>query len=283
MRGNHAFIQLRHFAAALETGTTDRTECPWCGGGSDKEPAFAVTRTSEAEALYKCHRASCGRAGRLAVWGFRLRELPANVDQISGGSSEKGKSFTPRLYTGDTSELGESWIAELLDLYGLDFLEANRTGWREELGTGLLVVPVLSPLGMVRGVELRRSKVQIYDVKGSKTDSYRFLEGNWLGWYRAINSGPTILVEDAISALKVSRHFQVVCLHGSHVSLDMLLEIIGIVGNSEIILALDEDATSKALKFVAEWRFIAPNFRCILLSKDMKYWSNKELLEIYHA
>jgi hypothetical protein len=274
---NNAFIQLRHFAATIETGTTDRTECPWCGGGGSHEPAFAITRTSAAEARYKCHRASCGRAGRLAVWGFKL-------EQILDNSSQKGEQFTPRLYTSDTLELGNEWIAELLDLYEIYAIETIGVEWREEISSGNLVVPVRSPLGVARGVEVRRSKIQIPHVSGPKTKSYRVLDEPWLGWYRTTNTGPIILVEDSISALKVSRHFQVGCLHGSHVTLEMLLEVLGIAGvKQDIVLALDRDATGKALKFVAEWRFIAPNFRCVPLSKDMKFSSDSEILEICRA
>lgn len=277
----NAFRQLRHFAATVENGTTDRTMCPWCGGGESHEPAFAITRTSEAEALYKCHRASCGRSGRLAVWGFRLRQISFGEGQVSDSSAETGESFTPRLYTGDTLELGDEWATELLDLYEIRREEATREGWRTELGTGNLVVPVRSHLGVERGVEVRRSKIQIPYAKGPKTSPYRVLDEPWMGWYRTIKSGPTFLVEDAISALKVSRHFQVVCLHGSHISLEMLIEIISVVGNKEMVLALDRDATSKALKFIVEWRFIAPNFRAVPLSKDMKYLSDKEIKDTY--
>lgn len=277
----HEIIKLRHFAASLETGTTDRSElCPWCGGGRDEEAAFAITRISEAEVLYKCHRASCGRSGRLAVWGFRLRQISFgdDLDQVPDTSAEKGKLFTPRLHTCDTIELGEEWTSELLDLYGLQREECIREGWRVEIGSGNLVVRVCSPLGVVRGYEVRRSKVQIPYVSSPKTTSYRVLDEPWLGWYRGTHSsGATVLVEDAISALKVSRHFQVVCLHGSHIALEQLLEIIGVVGNGDIVLALDKDATSKALKFVAEWRFLAPNFRAVILEKDLKYLSDTEI------
>lgn len=272
-----AFVQLRHFSATVEIGTTSRDElCPFCGGGETHERAFAVTRTSEAEVVYKCHRASCGRAGRLAVWGFRLRQI--DFGEVPNSTPEESKSFTPRLYTGDTRELGEEWASELLDLYGIRSDEATRLGWRTEIGSGNLVCGVYSQLGVVRGVEVRRSKIQIPHVAGPKTISYRFLDEPWLGWYRAISTGPTILVEDTISALKVSRHFQTVCLHGSHISLEQLLEILGVVGNSEIILALDKDATSKALKFVVEWRFLAPNFRCVPLKQDLKYEADAEIL-----
>jgi len=273
---SNEYVQLRHAAAELESGTTSRIECPFCNGGSDRETSFAITRTSDAEALYKCHRASCGKAGRLAVWGFRLR-------QISDNSTTKGKSFTPRLYTRETRELGEGWTSELLDRYDIKCDESAWAGWREESYSKLLVCPVRSPLGVVRGYETRRSKVQVHNVSSPKTEPYRILDEPWLGWYRRIATGPVIVIEDPISSLKVSRHFQVACLHGSHINLDMLIEIISLIGNDEIILALDRDATSKALKFVVEWRFLAPNFRCVPLSKDLKYSNDSEIREILRA
>jgi hypothetical protein len=281
---DNSFIQLRHFAATIDNGTTDRAICPFCDGGSTHERCFAVTRTSEAEAKYCCHRATCGRHGRLAVWGFKLEQTSFGDQRTEGSlldnSTEKRKSFTPRLYSRDTGELGDEWASELLDLYGIRPLEAHGEGWRVEIGSGNLVVPVRSSLGVVRGVEVRRSKVQVPYVSSPKTVTYRFLDEPWLGWYRGIKSGPTILVEDAISALKVSRHFQVVCLHGSHIAIEMLLEMVGVVGNSEIILALDNDATSKALEFVTKWRFIAPNFRAVPLIKDLKYVSDEEICKL---
>lgn len=278
---NNAFIQLRHFAATVENGTTERTECPWCGGGDGREPAFAVTRTTEAEALYKCHRASCGRAGRLAVWGFQVGTSQGPGGIVLDPSPKEGKSFTPRLHTRNTHQLGEEWAAELLDLYEIQRGEAVRVGWRAEVNSGNLVIPVHTSNGVVRGIEVRRSKVQVPLVPSPKTESYRFLDGPWLGWYRDVRTGPIVLVEDAISALKVSRQFQTVCLHGSHVSLDMLLEALSIAGGkSELVLALDKDATSKALKFIVEWRFVAPNFRAVPLFQDLKYSSDEEIRRI---
>lgn len=275
----NAFTQLRHLAAELEIGVTARDQlCPFCNGGQSNERAFALTRTTEFEAKYCCHRASCGKVGRIAVWGFRLD------GSIPGPSTQKRKPFTPRLHTAETRELGEGWIAELLDQYEITESEATWAGWREELGSNYLVCPVRSPLGVVRGHEIRRSKVQIPYVAGPKTKSYRILDVPWLGWYRRVDSRPVVLVEDHISALKVSRHFPAICLHGCHVTLEMLMEVLEVVGISgDIALALDKDATAKALKFVTEWRFLAPNFRCVPLEKDLKYVSDKEILACLKA
>ena len=271
---DNAFIQLRHFAAAIEAGTTKRAECPWCGGGQEGEKSFAVSRTSAAEALYICHRATCGRRGRLAVWGFRL-------EQLSDNSPTTEQQFTPRLYTCDTEELGEEWAAELLDTYGITRDEAVGVNWRVESHSGNLVVPICSRIGAVRGVEVRRSKVQVPIVSSPKTKSYKFLDEPWMGWYRKVTTGTTVLVEDPISALKVSRHFQVGCLHGSHLDLERLLEALEIVGGSnDLVLALDKDATIKALKFVVQWRFLAPNLRAVPLSKDLKYSTDEEIKQI---
>jgi hypothetical protein len=272
---SNVFKQLRHAVAELEIGVTDRSvDCPWCGGGSGKERSFAVTRTSEAEARYICHRASCGRAGRIAVWGFRIS------GSVPSAGPEAGKSFTPRLYTGETCELGEEWHSELLERYEISPDETARVGWRQELGSGLLVCPVKSSLGLLRGFEVRRSKVQVPHVQAPKTKSYRHVGDPWLGWYRHPEASTTALVEDNISALKVSRHFQAICIHGSHIAQDMLLEIIGVVGNKDVVVALDADATSKAINFIAKNRFLVPNFRAVMLSKDLKYSSDSDIVNI---
>lgn len=64
----------------------------------------------------------------------------------------------------------------------------------------------------------------------------------------------------------------------------MLMEILEIAGIKEdLVLALDRDAIPKAIKFIVEWRFLAPNFRAALLSKDLKYSSDNEIKEILRA
>jgi hypothetical protein len=271
------FIQLRHIAAELPTGTTDnKAVCPFCRGGANGDNGFSITRISESEAAYCCHRASCGRAGRIAVWGFRLESTKSD-----NSTDIRKKEFTPRLYTGATGQLDSEWNSEILDRYGLQSDESDWAGWCMDLETKRLVCPIFSPTGMVRGFETRISKLQRSLVelakKSPKTSHYRQVEGVWVAWYRRIKAGAVLVVEDVISALKASRHIQACALMGSHMDEDSLLEIIQVAAEEPIFLALDKDATHKAEKFIQKYRFVAPNLRFCPLSKDLKYLSDQEI------
>lgn len=273
------YVQLRHLAAEIPVGATDnRVQCPFCEGGRNKDRGFSITRVSEAEARYYCHRATCHRGGRLAVWGFRLR-------QESNPDKPLARMFTPRVYTGNTGELGESWLSELLEKYELSREEVDWASWREDLDSKRLVCPVFSPGKVLRGHELRLGRWQVVDGsrRGPKTSHFKNLDDTWMGWYRKVKSGPVLLVEDCISALKGARHFPSAALLGSHLSLDHLLEAVEVAGDFPIFLALDKDATDKTMKFISEWRFIAPNLVARPLSKDLKYYTDQEILELNHG
>lgn len=264
------YVQLRHLAAELPVGTTDnRQACPFCQGGRNGDRGFSITRISEAEAKYCCHRATCGKAGRIATWGFRLQ-------QEHDPSTSQRKEFTPRVYSGNTGELGTEWVSELLYRYDLSSGEAAWANWREDIDSKRLVCPIYSPGLVLRGVELRLSK-QYSTAPGPKTSHYRAIDEVWMGWYRRFKTGPVLLVEDCISALKGARYFQTAAILGSHLSLDHIVEAIEVSQGAPVLVALDKDATYKAIKFISQWRFIAPNFRPCLLKKDLKYYTDEEI------
>lgn len=269
-----AYVELRHIAGEIPVGTTDTSRtCPFCGGGRNGDRGFSITRTDEATVLYICHRATCHRSGRVAAWGHRLPLLDTSQED-----RPKDKPFTPRVYTGDTGELDSEWLSEILGRYGLEPTEAARAMWRVGGDDGLLVCPVLSPTGIRRGVETRRSKTRPGSGGGAKTGTYKELDEPWMGWYRGIRADPVVIVEDLVSALKVSRWYQAVSLMGSHVGLDHVQEILGVTENA--VLALDRDATDRAIEYIQEWRLLIPNFRMVHLSKDLKYQSDEEILTL---
>lgn len=271
---SNEFRTLRHLVSDIPIGTTDNKHpCPFCRGGQNGDRAFSITRTSQIEAKYCCHRASCGKSGRIAATGFRLQQT------VRGDSVSPTREFTPRLYTGDTGQLDSEWLSEIQLHYGLGAEDATWGNWVMDLGTKRLVCPVLSPLGVVRGYETRQSKSG--RSSGSlKTKSYRQVDGTWMGWFRRSKSGPVVLIEDIISGLKVSRHAQAGVLLGSHVSLDHVLEAVEVAGDEPVFLALDRDALDKAVKFIRANRFIAPNFQFVPVSKDLKYYNDNEIRSI---
>jgi hypothetical protein len=265
------YIELRKYADEIPVGTTEtKRVCPFCRGGTHGDRGFSVTRSDEATVKYKCHRATCGRAGVIAAWGHRL------APKDSGDTPLPIRKFTPRLYLGNTGELGGRWVSSLSHRFGLSKEELDKEGWSEDIETGRLIVPVCSPLGVRRGFESRRAPWQ--DAGGSKTLHYRDRDEVWMGWTRNVKSGPIVLVEDLISALKVGRQFQTCSLMGTYLGEDHVEEILEVGGN--VIIALDKDATDKAYGYVREWNLLIPNFRHVRLSKDLKYSTDEEILSI---
>lgn len=69
LRITQARAAIRLAATELAEDDTARITCPFCGGGRSKDAAFYVTRTG-GSVLYVCHRASCGKRGRLSLAGY---------------------------------------------------------------------------------------------------------------------------------------------------------------------------------------------------------------------
>lgn len=269
---------ISEFGAELPVGCTDNgRRCPFCEGGRNGDRGFSITRTSEIELKYCCHRASCGKAGVILSPGFK-----SDYGGVHSTSQVFDKRKSPRrVYDGKTGELDSEWLSNLDKLFGLTVEDTDRYNWCLDIDTRELVVPILAPTGIQRGTELRRYKV--YKGRGPKTKIYISEDMARMGWFRksSFGEGPIVLVEDAISALKVSRQAEVACLLGSYLGLDHILEIVEVSGDRLVLLALDRDATSKAIEFIKDWRFIAPNFvPCPLSKEDLKYWSNEEIKEL---
>lgn len=77
--------------------------------------------------------------------------------------------------------------------------------------------------------------------------------------------------------MRVARHYFSVALLGTNLNLDQIYEVLKISDN--VVLALDRDATRKALALQARFKFIAPNLRVVLLDKDLKYLNDAEIKE----
>lgn len=273
------YIQLRKYADEVQIGTTEtRWDCPFCGGGGNKDRAFSITRTDEVTVLYDCHRASCGRSGRVSSPGIHIPRLDPKTIIVSDNSPVSVRKFTPKEYRGNLGELGTKWLSSLSNRFGLEPEELLDEGWREDIETGRLVYPIRSSIGLRRGFETRRAPW--HDAGIPKTIAYREHDCPWVGWFRGIGTGPVVLVEDMVSALKVSRQYQVACLMGSHIGIEHIWEISSVHKEAGIILALDRDATEKAERFVRDWQFVLSNFRHVLLSNDLKHSSDKEIKEI---
>lgn len=282
----NAHDELRLLAAGLYSGETRAGGiCPFCRGGRTGEGSLSITQLPSGVALYNCHRAACGRAGRIGgTW-------TAN-DGLKDGS--KSKEFEPRLYDpsndvdpfdtrGDVDEqlqIERGTVLKWLGRFGLASEDATR---RWNPGNQRTVWEVRSSLGTLRGFELRAYR----DDHKPKTLYYRHTAEPWVGWFqpRWVRSGcrggggteestgawrVVVAVEDCVSAYKVSMAgFSAASLMGTNLNMDRLLDLLSV--SEHIVLALDRDATDKALGFARRYALLAPSLVVLPLQRDLKY------------
>lgn len=257
---SNAYDQLRLHAAALGSGDSVKIVCPFCRGGRSGEESLSLTRTATGAVVYQCHRAQCPRKGRLdGSYGLHDK----------GDGTRRPSEFEPRIYSGAIEELPDEARDFFTGKYSFSAETVNRyVGWDPEYKRS--VWQVNSPAGAVRGFELRA----IHDTRRPKTLHYRHSADAWVGYYGEITN-QIVVVEDLVSALKVSSVCRSASLMGSHLSLEKLLDVAKISEN--IILALDRDATAKASAFCLRYALLIPDLRMMPLQRDLKYWTHEEI------
>lgn len=264
------YDQIRQLSVGLYTGEQRGGElCPFCRGGRTGERSFSFTKTVVGAIVYQCKRGSCGRTGRV--------DGPVGLHNVEA----KRPEFTPRHYTGTFLDVPEVISEYYIAKFGFSDREWRDAGVRWSPEYNRTVWRVCSPSLVVRGYELRD-----HTAEGRlKTLHYRHSPDEWLGWFPKQRSGDgrgLVLVEDMISAYKVHcAGLNSVCLMGSHVSMDNLLEILKY--GDELKLALDRDATDKAVKLARRFQFIAPHLQVIPLQRDLKYEDSDQIKKIIYG
>lgn len=264
--------ELQELARGLAPGTSrSGTICPFCRGGRSMERSFSVSRLADSTVVYICHRASCNRRGKLDVQGAR--------SVVGPNPAPPTASSPPReVYTGVPQDMGRFWEARLLRLYGLSKEDWGRFGWCEDTETNSLVIPIYDSRQIRIGTEVRTvpglgrgPKSRTYTITGHATNIF------CLERPRARESGSIVVVEDSISALKVARQNDACALLGTNLNFEKLDEILKVSTN--IILALDRDATTKSFKYAKEFGLYG-NFKIAVLEKDLKYESDERIKQI---
>lgn len=236
--------------------------CPFCQGGRTGERTLSVHLREDGVVLFICFRATCGKHGRIHNNG--------NV-VASDNPPNAPKGFEPRWFKDETRALNKQEIETIWSLYGLTYEDIKRHRLSVGVSDERLCIPIIGVGGSIRGYELR---VFGKDLGGQpKTLHFKHKDEPWIGWFvprlGAEAGSPIVLVEDVISAMKVAHQYASVSLMGSHLGMQDLYEVAKVTDN--IILALDKDATEKALALQKKYRFICPTMRVMILSKDLKY------------
>jgi hypothetical protein len=237
--------------AIADQRTVSGLLCPSCAGGATKEHSVSVW-PEDRGAAWHCWRNKCGRGGRLFPDG-----------SVPSGTHAPHKACV-RLP--DCEALSETAVAYLWTRYGIRQTALESAGVMQR--ANYLAMPVRSPRGDVRGYNLRR----LWGA-GRKADSVE-LERPWMAWLRVHDCRATVVVEDQLSALRLAQlGFEGVALLGTSLSLDKLTEIKRNCRQGEFVLALDADATRRALSYAKRF-----GFRIVRLDRDFKDCEDDEIV-----
>jgi hypothetical protein len=252
--------------------TTRGLTCPFCHGGLRNDKSFYVTRKGNL-GLYICHRATCGKKGAVSVNGYFQED----------GYAKGSRTFIPRNYTSSYRPPTGAEYASLRDRYGVSEIACSDAGIFVEVGHGRLGVPIMGPYHAVRrGIYTRG--IPEYLVPTNPM-SYIELDEPWMGWF--VNPDETfspviVLVEDVISAIRVSKQYTAVALMGTNLTYEMVKEI-SEFQKDRVVLCLDKDATQKAYEYRHKYAYCLRNFSVAPLSKDLKYETDEEIKRIINA
>jgi hypothetical protein len=178
---------------------------------------------------------------------------------------------TTRPYTGETLSLTEADHDYFLERFEI---EACKHGIQVS-SDGRYVLPVRDLYNRKRGIILRQPWSGCFrgPVYGKpKSDIYMHEEGPAQSWHGVPGRGQTVvIVEDSLSAMKIAENTEraAVALLGTNLNAERVREIASIKP-SEVLIALDYDATAKAFAMARKWGLAFPSTRVILLSQDIK-------------
>lgn len=236
--------------------------CPRCKGGNGHEYSLSVGRTEDGWLWWRCHRASCNFRGS---------------DQ-SNGPKPRGEGYKREVGKLDYSstQLKPEQVNDLCERLNLtpNLIATAKWRWTPDY-EGRVIMPILAPNGSVRGEQLRS-----YDPTArSKGMIQRLSEADELMCWYVFQRYPSILVivEDQPSALRIAgvKGMAGLALLGTSLSYERALEIKSLGIKSEV-LCLDNDATSKAVATVVEYRRLLPRIKMVALQKDVKNMTQEE-------
>ena len=244
----------------MEPGTRVRVLCPKCLGGDTGEQSLSLYRDHSKKIAWKCFRAKCGYKGNQLA-----RSSVSSTD-----STQKPLYFT-KPFVQCTWETHEgSFIRDRFDIPLVDCY------WCA--GLGRFALAVRAPNGHLRGY------VAYSFTADKKSINYRERVDEPFIHYTYRDSATThaVIVEDWFSAAKVyGAGMCGIALMGTTLNRDRIDEIRAATKGLTVILALDNDAQGKAVKYVLEYGGeFNPPMRVARLAKDLKYESAANIKKV---
>lgn len=252
----------------LQEGQSHRSNCPVCG----RRNTFGV-RKINGDIVYNCFSNSCGikgvKTGRRSVASFK------NTIGKTQGKVEHGYVLPQHFIRGLSTPEAYDWVVKhnAYAAYEKDMYEIY-TDIREDR----IVIPIYSSSKLLVNAGGRAwskftyPKFRIYN---RDAPVYPFVVGN---------SSEVYIVEDFASAAAVAGFGATgVALLGTNPKYELLIQTLKQLNPTNIKVALDKDATNKAIKLTKFLQFI---FRCATLhpiQKDIKDMTQQELVEMFNG
>jgi hypothetical protein len=284
-RGQAMTLRTDILLAAEQLGIGEslkREECPAC---SAPERSFSITR-QEHGVLYNCFRASCSFRGFLPTSGVLYQTRAPRAEA------------KPNPYRGELlplTDTDEQYFEDRFELSPVPMGVSVTDG-------GHYAMALYRPDGRQDGLIVRRGgwtgepqmpvdRNRYCD--GPKTVLYRDTLRAATSWYApvyeklscrydvtALHRGIIVLVEDCISAMKVAQAGVRACaLVGAELNDDKVREIAQ-EHPTEVILALDKDATGNAFKQARKYGLAFRKIRVACLERDIKDEDRRNVLEV---
>lgn len=259
---NPELLLLQKEAETLGADESIRIHCPFCKDKTEK--TCSITRKT-GFLLYNCYRASCNRHG---IIGDSF--IP---------TKKSTKEFEPKYFTGDSylveqSDLDSIGYDKYLTLDDCD-TECIRISHKEKR----LIFPLYTYAGYQWGemtktwIKGKKPKTILYRHEDVPTIHFPFFTIQDSIMYKEL-----CIVEDILSAIKVSKITPCCAILGTHLSEDMF-KLLSSQGWTTYILMLDNDATLKSIGIKNKYGSLA-NFHVIPMSKDPKEHTLDELEEM---
>ena len=246
----------------LDIGQSYRGDCPVCNNHN----TFSVTN-SGTRLLYNCYHSDC------SISGYNNNKITTEI-------------FKSTINNSETDEF--TWVAKIKEFKIPDYFVSiskserakmylqNNNCWSAYLRN---LDNILYDVKNDRVVFLVRYNNKLVDAVGRRLGRYGSK------WHRYNNSkfpfsigdnNVSIVCEDCASACAVSDGYKGIALLGTHLTNAALTLI---ADSIKVIVALDKDATRKAIDVVMRIKAKVPT-RLVVLDRDLKVLTKNEIREI---
>jgi hypothetical protein len=279
---DHGYESLTISAYADKLNFGDRKGglmCPYCHGGGSREASFSMISYHDG-VQWKCWRASCGRKGKLNLKSGMFWE-GADVSGLESfeARSARTASSEDRAMLYNLCVMTDEWKDCLKARFGILPEAAIRKGWNSNK-SGDLVIPLKGCNGQVVGHEFRKmvgepkSKMNLLNTKYFPRNAFST---------NSLEKDTVLIVEDSISALKASIVCRTYSLQGTNMVQNHIEELADNWPAKRYLIALDKDATEKAVNYILRYKFMLPGLELCPIQKDLKYYYVSEIQQLVES